>query len=135
MADEAWTSIFNRQGAHYNIFRLDYECGIDALRAVFPKGEADEMNLVLFSTSGVHGSYVTIEDIESGLLKYGDAFDVDEAAGQQWPDDWHGRDLTVLVIQPRIVCLRYGQIRVWLADIPFLKSLRETSRRAVQSIG
>lgn len=32
------------------------------LRSVFPDGEADEMNLALFSTSGTHGSYTTSDN-------------------------------------------------------------------------
>ncbi len=34
------------------------------LKGMFPDAKANEMNFVLFSTSGVHGSYATIEQVE-----------------------------------------------------------------------
>lgn len=40
-------------GGHYSINRA--RDGMDLLRLVFPDGEANEMNICLFSTSGVHG--------------------------------------------------------------------------------
>jgi hypothetical protein len=125
---DTFRSIFGKQGAHYNIYQI--RGGIDALKQLFPDGEANDLNIVLFSTSGVHGSYTTIEEIEAGLKKYGDDF-----TGQEWPDDYPGNELTVLIVQPRIVCLRYGNITVRLADIPYLKKLRETSLAAVPKIG
>lgn len=38
-----------------------------ALRGMFPDAKADDMNFVLFSTSGVHGTYNTIEEAEKHL--------------------------------------------------------------------
>jgi hypothetical protein len=116
-----------REGAHYTIFRI--KGGIEALKTMFPKGKADDLNFVLFSTSGVHGSYTTIEEIEESIKKYGDT----EPEG--YPDDWCSTKLTVEIIQPRICCLRYGNIEVTLEDIPFLKKLRKSSWKAVQKIG
>jgi hypothetical protein len=125
-------------GAHYSVWHLDSnngktdsEIGMDSLRRWFPAGEANDMNFVLFSTSGIHGTYTTIEDIESGLLKYGDDFEPED----DWPEDWHGKDLTALIVQPRIVCLRCGNVRVRLVDIPYLKKLRASSLAAVATIG
>lgn len=124
-----------RGGAHYSVWHLDAgdmgkgdpEVGMRSLRQLFPDGKATENNFVLFSTSGVHGSYTTLEEIESGLAIYGDDFD----PGDYEPDDWHGNTLTVLVVQPRIVCLRCGNIRVREADIPYLKALRASSLAAI----
>ena len=113
--------------------RADSEVGMENLRRLFPDGEADDMNFVLFSTSGVHGTYTTIEEIEKGLLKYGDDYLV--PSGEDGPDDWHGHDLTVLVVHPRIVCLRCGNVRVRLSDVPYLKKLRDSSLSAVGEIG
>lgn len=126
-------------GAHYSIFhfdvgagnRVDPEIGMESIRMMFPDGVANEMNFVLFSTSGVHGSYTTIEEIEAGLLKYGEDFEDPE----EKHDDWAGTTLTVLVVQPRIVCLRCGVIKVGLADIGYLKKLRASSLEAVSQIG
>jgi hypothetical protein len=97
---------------------------------------ADEMNFALFSTSGVHGTYTTIEEIELSLSKYGPApeFLKDESE-QTMPDDWYGNSLTVTVYHPRIIGVGYGNVRVELSDIPFLKALRRSSWRAVQKIG
>lgn len=58
-----------------------------ALREMFPEGKADDLNFVLFSTSGVHGSYCSIE------------------AAEAEPD----LGVTFLIVQPRIVGLRYGK--------------------------
>lgn len=65
-------SVHKKEGAHYNIFCLkNDENGMEYIKLFFPEGECDEMNLIFFSTSGIHGSYVTIEDIEKSLEKYG----------------------------------------------------------------
>lgn len=129
-------------GAHYSVFHLDAgptdkvdpEVGMQSLRALFFDGKANEMNFVLFSTSGVHGTYTTIEKIEEGLRKYGDDPIFDQS-GDDWPEDFHGTTLTVLVVHPRIVCLRCGVVRVRLADIEWLKKLRASSWNAVTGIG
>jgi hypothetical protein len=128
---ENFKSVHRAEGAHYNIYEIDPENGVAALREMFPLGEANTMNFVLFSTSGVHGSYVTIEEIEAGLEKYGS----DPEFGDEEPDDWLGNMLTVLIVQPRLVCMRYGNIAVKLADIPFLKQLRASSWAVVKLIG
>lgn len=100
--------------AHYSVFRLsDTSLGMDALRAMFPAGSADGMNFVLFSTSGVHGSYSTIEDVERD-----------------------GGTLTFLIVQPRLVCLRYGECEPKTDDdFAFLKKLRASSLEQVAKIG
>ena len=115
-------SIFNKSGGHYNIFS---DVSMETLKTVFPKGEANEMNFVLFSTSGVHGTYRTIEDIEerlrgSGFNEYGEPV----CTG-----------LTTLVIQPRLVNMMFGEIEVTLEDIEFLKKLRDSSKKVIMEIG
>ncbi len=125
-------SVSNKEGGHYNSYYI--MSGMDALRVIFPEGQADEMNFCLFSTSGVHGSYTTIEEIESGLQKYGDNPGF-RSGGDDWPDDWHGTELTVVIVQPRVCTMRHGTVRVRLADIPYLKKLRETSWQVVPKIG
>jgi len=113
---------------HYSV--LKWEGGVAALRDFFPGALADPMNFVLFSTSGVHGSYATIEDIEESLRKYPDG----PPKGEE-PNDWYGNKLTILIVQPRIVCMRYGTVEVELDDIQFLKDLRLSSQIAVNYIG
>jgi hypothetical protein len=94
---------------------------MEALRQLFPDGEADEMNAVLFSTSGAHGTYLTIEDVEQAM----------QDADYEGP-----HHVTFCVIQPRIVCMRYGNAEPRTAeDIEFLKKLRASSLRALSNIG
>lgn len=123
------------EGAHYSIFGLqgnDDHNGMAALRDFFPDGKANDLNFVLFSTSGVHGSYTTLEEIEASLRKYPEPMTEDEANEH---DDHCRSSLTFLVVQPRIVALRYGNADVTLDDIPFLKTLRDTSHAAMAKIG
>jgi hypothetical protein len=109
--------------AHYSIQELgaDPDESREMLRGFFPDGEANDLNFVLFSTSGVHGTYLTIEDIEKDLAEP--------------EEDRAGLTLTTLVVQPRLVCLRYGNIRVHPDDIEWLKRLRASSLAAAAKIG
>lgn len=120
-SDSEVESVFGRNGGHYNIFRLkDPAYGVAMLRRWFADGEADDLNFVLFSTSGIHGMYTTIEEIEEELR---------QQVGQEPPE------ITFLIVQPRIVKMTYGNAAVTAEDIPFLKKLRESSWRAVRAIG
>jgi hypothetical protein len=111
-----------RDSAHYSVLRLKKNAnGMGALRCMFPDGKADELNFVLFSTSGVHGTYNTIEEAEqyiSGL------------------DDDGISEVTFVIIHPRLVAIRYGACNPKNnADIEYLKQLRESSHKIVLSIG
>lgn len=87
------------------------ESGMDVLRSLFTDGEANGLNFVMFSTSGTHGSYLSIEEVVDSL-------------GTDEP-----YKLTVLVIQPRVVRMLYGEIAITAYDVPFLLKLRESSKR------
>lgn len=130
--DINFKSVSGKRGGHYNNFYFKLGRAMAILREWFPDGEANEMNLVLFSTSGVHGTYTTIEEIEMGLTKYGNnpSFDAEE-----WPEDYHGNELTVIILQPRLCTVRHGNATVTLADIPFLKKLRASSIAEFSKIG
>lgn len=111
---------------HYSVIRLgngDPDAAREELRTLFPDGEADEMNIAVFSTSGVHGTYTTIEEVEAGL------------GHDPKSDEYQGDTITLTVYHPRIVCLKWGNVRVTAQDIPWLKRLRETSWKAFASIG
>ena len=84
---------------------------MDVLRSLFPDGEANDLNFAMFSTSGTHGSYLTIEDVVASL-------ETDEPS-----------KLTVLVIQPRVVRMLYGEVAITADDVPYLTKLRESSKR------
>lgn len=91
---------------------------IEELKQFFPNGKCNEINLVLFSTSGIHGTYQKIEDI---------CFDGSSEENTDY--------LTVLVIQPRKVCMAYGEIKVSEEDVEYLKMLRKSSRDEFCKIG
>lgn len=127
---EHWKSTHNKQGAHYNIFSAAKDADeMAALRQLFTDGQADEYNLCLFSTSGVHGIYTTIEEVEAAQLR-------GESQGDPGDEPYLPDDVTFLVIQPRIVCLRYGNCKPKTQeDFDFLKKLRQSSWEAFQTIG
>jgi len=105
--------------SHYSIHNIKKEEGMSFLKEVFPSGEADDLNFVLFSTSGVHGFYTTIEQAEKEIDENKDVSMV-----------------TFLLIKPRMVSVIYGNvIPKTMEDIVFLKKLRETSSKAMQTIG
>ena len=108
--------------AHYSVMRKAPGAeGMAALRGMFPYAKADEMNFVLFSTSGVHGTYNTIEDAERYL---------------NGEDDEGYAEVTFVIVHPRLVAMRYGTCGpANQDDIDFLKRLRESSHKAVAGIG
>jgi len=92
-----WKSLHDKGGAHYNTYSCMDVDGMKALRTIFENGEADNLQFCLFSTSGVHGCYTSIEEVEDHVMN--GAVD----------DDGYGPDsVTFLIVQPRLVCLRYG---------------------------
>lgn len=99
--------------SHYTV--NDAVHSIDDLRAMFPTGQADEMNWCFLSTSGVHGSYTTLDDIERGP---------DE-------DGYEDNHVTVLVVAPRMVRCNYGHIEIRAEDIPWLRRLVASTLEAV----
>lgn len=107
-----------RDSPHYSIMRANHELAEDALQKMFPNGEANDMNFVLFSTSGVHGSYTTIEEAHAAIGN---------------PDE--STNVTFLIVQPRLVCLRYGTVEVTDANVEYLKRLRASSHAVVSQIG
>jgi len=94
---------------------------MEALRAMFPNGEASELNMVLFSTSGVHGTYNTIEEAEQHLIK---------------PTSDSCGDVTFLILHPRLVTLRYGCCTPETQDdFNYLKRLRASSHAQLAKVG
>lgn len=108
--------------SHYSINKITT---IEDLKKLFPDGKCDELNFVLFSTSGVHGSYTTLDEIEDILKHEYHLLDGED-------ENYCENKLTVLVIQPRVVCMYYGHIEITEEDIPFLKSLMQSTKKAVE---
>ena len=120
-----WESMSGKSGAHYNNYGCLDKDGMAGLRQMFPSGIVDEMNFVLFSTSGVHGTYGTIEEAEEEWRR-----GVDEDCEPARPT------VTFLIVHPRICCLRHGNCRPSsVEDFAFVKQLREQSWSVVQNIG
>lgn len=118
---------------HYSIIQVKHDA-MGALRQMFPNGEANELNFVLFSTSGVHGTYCTLEQIENSVSKYGYVPASDDNI--QSRDDYVYPEVTVLFVHPRVVALRYGNAKISsLDDLEFLKRLRASSLNVVSKIG
>jgi hypothetical protein len=100
---------------HYKT--IDSIKSIADLRELFPDGKADELNWCFLSTSGVHRSYHTLDDMHI-------------------PDEDDGtffRNVTVLVVHPRLVVLKYGHITVETdEDEKWLRGLVRSSVDAVR---
>lgn len=98
----------------YGVAKINPDDGMALLREIFPDGEANPLNFVMFSTSGVHGSYLDIEDVEKSLKTS------------------EPQKLTILIVRPRTVFMQYGEIIVKNGDIRYLKKLRNSSRKAMR---
>jgi len=108
MKSEDTVKLVSGSGGHYSIYKAVYP--MQLLKNVFPEGEANEMNFCLFSTSGVHGTYQTIEDEEKEP----------------------GVGVTFLIVQPRLVTMHYGEVYPKSSeDFEYLKKLRKSSRDIV----
>ena len=121
-----WKYVAGSGSAHYSVMTTERGINsLDALRKMFEDAKANEMNFVLFSTSGVHGTYNTIEEAEKAINGERDA-DGDE----------YCQRVTFLVVHPRLVSLRYGECTPRTSDdITFLKELRQNSLAVVGKIG
>jgi len=90
-------------------------CQIEELRSMrdikrlFPEDYDIKNNWFFASLSGIHGTHLTIEEVED-KLHHGD-----NPPNKYW--------LTMLVIQPRLCNLYYGEIQVSLKDLPMLRQL------------
>ena len=104
---------------HYSIAPI---ISIADLRYLFPKDDSwsSELNWLFLSTSGVHGSYLTLDDLDEQVgwsdARWREEYCLDD-------DEVIEKDLviTVLVVQPRVCVLRYGRIALTPADIPYLR--------------
>lgn len=116
-----------QKGGHYNHFFVKTEMAMVHLRRIFLKGEANDLNFILFSTSGVHGTYTTIEEAEK-VLKTA-PIELDE-------EEQDCAIITFVIIQPRLCTLHYGNCEPKsLEDIEYLKKLRQSSWDIVKEIG
>lgn len=115
---------YDEHVGHYSHAGLSrYADGMAELRRFFGDGGPNDLNVILFSTSGVHGSYATIEEVEATLR--GEAEEDDQVT-----------DVTFVILQPRVVAVKYGNVTPrTLDDIRYLKWLRAKSHAALLTIG
>lgn len=91
---------------------------MEEVRGLFPVEDTDfTMNWFFCSTSGIHGSYLTVARLESYFADP-DKFDREENGGETFTPS-----LTILVVKPRVVQIGYGDIQVTKADLPYLRDL------------
>ncbi|MDB4278016.1 hypothetical protein N9917_00140 [Deltaproteobacteria bacterium] len=118
--------------------------GLATLRAVFDDDVDYGANWLFLSTSGVHGSYTTLDEIsrDAQRLDNGNCWDVDHEVdcecGAEWDDDNHpyvhpdgSFRITALMVKPRVVQAAYGTVWATVADIPWL---REVVRKTLEGV-
>lgn len=93
------------------------------IRELFPNGIADELNWLFVGTSGVHGSYNKIDDVEYILRG-------EDPEEEPLPN---GRALiTVLIVHPRRCVLRWGEVQVNMEDLNYLRKLVRSTIENIQ---
>ncbi len=86
----------------------------------------NEDNWMLGSTSGVHGSSMTLEQAGECLRRACDCFEN--------PETRHDHvTFTVLICQPRLVKMIYGDVPVTLDDLPYLSLIIRRSLTAIMA--
>jgi hypothetical protein len=111
--------------AHYTISQIKTMDEIRQFWGDDPK--PNELNWMIGSTSGVHGSYATLDQIEACFKDECDCPDDEKT------DDYHHRqEFTVLICRPRLVALTYGSIPVTLEELPYLRTIITRSLQAIQ---
>jgi len=103
---------------HYTTQRLE---SFQDIEEFFPEAEADDLNWFFTGTSGVHGTYTTLEEIEK-------AWDITD--GEQ--EGYEGRNVTVLIVKPRMVTCVYGDVTIETKEqLSFLKKLAESTKKII----
>jgi hypothetical protein len=95
--------------------QIDEIRSIRQLKNFFPADYDQKNNWLFCSTQGEHGTHLTIDDVEDMIHNQED--------GKYW--------LTVLVVQPRLCNLYYGDIKVSLKDLPFLRQIVKNTLAAI----
>ena len=134
MSGSGWRKS-TKQGGHYNIYSATHDpvASITALREWFANdGSINGMNFLLFSTSGVHGSYTTIDEIAESMSRYPDGPPPDG----DWPEDYTDPEITFLIVQPRLVGMTYGLAKIRHADdVAWVRRMQELTAKVVAEIG
>lgn len=113
----------------------------DLVMSMFGDGLDYELNWLFVGTSGVHGTYRTLDDAEKLLTEGRDREDLSKWELERgWDEPQDRVDVTIQIIHPRLVVMRYGELTIttveqidWLRDqveksIEGVLSLQEGSR-------
>lgn len=103
---------------HYKVSEIK---SIKDIKSIFPDGKANVLNWFFASTSGIHGSGATLDDIEKYFGWNGEE-----------PLEVEDNYLTVLVVQPRLCVLRYGAFEIQPEDLEYLRELVRSTLSAVR---
>lgn len=63
------------------------------------------LNWLFLSTSGVHGTYTNLDEIDA-------SWDAELTGDPEIDDDIVGHDITVLIVCPRLVVCYYGDVKI-----------------------
>jgi hypothetical protein len=88
---------------------------ISEVHQIFAKGINWDNNWCFVGTSGVHGSYTKLDDIEEEIKEEGNAY------------------VTILVIHPRLCVMKYGELVVTQEDVDRLRSYVDNTIDAIRS--
>lgn len=111
---DIYAVVNERSSGYYQTFEIR---SMAAVRHLFTLPVDFTLNWLFCSTSGVHGSYLSIDSLE-----------------RHWDDPEEiepPHTITVLIVQPRTCRLYFGTIEVERADLPWL---RETVGRTLQGV-
>lgn len=104
--------------------RVDEITSLQELKELFPEGYDHQLNWLFCSTGGAHGTEYTLDELQEVI--YGSAERHRAVKGKKF---W----ITILVIQPRLCNLLYGDILIGEGDIPFLRGLVKNTLEAVKA--
>lgn len=129
-SSDTWESSHKKEGAHYNIFHIPRRAvdSMPSIKTILPTPDiVNELNFVLFGTSGIHGSYGSVEDLRESFNLFG---------LRDWPEDeipdGYTDTITFLIVHPRLVAMRYGNVKIKSEDdLIYLEGLRDKSKEAV----
>ena len=99
-------------------YKVNKGLDMDFIHKVFDytkeEGHTDyTMNWLILSTSGIHGSYTTLDTLEND-----NGLDEDSL----WKNDI--ATITAMIIQPRRCCIAYeGEMEIKRSDIPYLRTI------------
>lgn len=136
---------------HYSVVSFK-ELGVDCVHEIFKGMEEDnykwEYNWCFTGTDGVHGHSYSIERLrewlefkkEKGITKEmccectrcveSPSEESDEITEKcPYKDRCCGDTLTILIVMPRIVALRYGTVEVTLEDLEKIKFYQEQTMK------